>query len=253
MRKIIIVLIAMAILGVGWFVWHGHGKKSAPNSASSTAQSQATASASFDKTKYSLSDPASIWVVVNKQRQLQPKEYAPSTLRAPNIPLRLTTKDSEMLLRSDAATALESIAKTAKSEAGLQLMLSSGYRSYSFQVNLYNRYVSQQGQASADAQSARPGYSEHQTGLAADLEPVSRTCEVEQCFGNTPEGKWLAANAYRFGFIIRYTQNKTSVTGYDYEPWHVRYVGTDLSQQMHQQGIETLEEFFGLPAAPDYK
>lgn len=253
MRKIIIVLIAVAILGVGWFVWHGHGKKSAPSSVSSTAQSQAAASASFDKTKYSLSDPASIWVVVNKQRQLQPKEYTPSTLRAPNIPLRLTAKDSEMLLRSDAATALESMAKTAKSEAGLQLMLSSGYRSYSFQVNLYNRYVSQQGQASADAQSARPGYSEHQTGLAADLEPASRTCEVDQCFANTPEGKWLAANAYRFGFIIRYTQDKTSVTGYEYEPWHVRYVGTDLAQQMHQQGVETLEEFFGLPAAPDYK
>jgi D-alanyl-D-alanine carboxypeptidase len=113
--------------------------------------------------------------------------------------------------------------------------------------------VNVQGKAVADSQSARPGYSEHQTGLAVDVEPTSRKCEVEACFGDTPEGKWVAANAHKFGFIIRYPKNMQSVTGYIYEPWHIRYVGKELAGEMHKQNIATLEQFFGLEAAPDYQ
>jgi len=131
-------------------------------------------------------------------------------------------------------------------------MVSSAYRSYSYQVSLYGKYVRDQGQSVADTQSARPGYSEHQTGLAVDVEPYDQQCDVEQCFADLPAGKWIAANAYKYGFIIRYTKDKTHVTGYEYEPWHVRYVGVELATEMHNQHIETLEEFFGLPAAPDY-
>jgi D-alanyl-D-alanine carboxypeptidase len=131
-------------------------------------------------------------------------------------------------------------------------MLSSGYRSYDYQVGLYNGYVKSQGQATADTQSARPGYSEHQTGLAVDIEPASKKCELDACFADTPEGKWLVANAYKYGFILRYTQDKTAVTGYAYEPWHFRYVGTPLATEMHNQNVATLEEFFNLPVAPDY-
>ena len=142
---------------------------------------------------------------------------------------------------------------TVSKKQGVNIMSASGYRSYTFQVKLYGRYVQEQGQAVADSQSARAGYSEHQTGLAVDVEPTSRQCEVDPCFANTPEGQWLAANAYKYGFVIRYPSDKQQVTGYIPEPWHVRYVGTDLSNQMHDQDITTLEEFFGLPAAPNYQ
>lgn len=146
---------------------------------------------------------------------------------------------------------LESLFGAAKSD-GYSLMLSSGYRSYGYQVTVYNRIVGQKGQAAADRESARPGYSEHQTGLAADVAPRSGWCDLSQCFGSTPEGKWLASNAYRYGFVIRYPQGKESVTGYLYEPWHIRFVGTELSQEMHRTGQATLEEFFGISGGTEY-
>jgi D-alanyl-D-alanine carboxypeptidase len=155
-----------------------------------------------------------------------------------------------MHLRQAAADALVMMFQAAK-DTGVDLMLASGYRSYTDQVSVYNSYVAQSGTAQADTFSARPGHSEHQTGLAADIEPVSRTCEVDQCFESTKEGQWLAANSYRFGFIIRYQKNTEDLTGYEYEPWHVRYVGADLAGQIKQSG-QTLEQFFGLPAFTNY-
>jgi len=133
------------------------------------------------------------------------------------------------------------------------LNLQSGYRSYAFQSDLYNGYVRTQGLATADRQSARPGYSEHQTGLAADLGGTSAPgCNVAQCFANTIEGRWLADHAYEYGFIIRYPADKESITGYEYEPWHVRYVGVALAAEMHRRGIETLEEFFNVTGGTQY-
>ncbi len=136
--------------------------------------------------------------------------------------------------------------------AGVPLELSSGYRSYNYQVRVYGGEVKTYGQAKADSESARPGFSEHQTGLASDVAPADGTCDLSQCFGTTPAGQWLAAHAYEYGFIVRYPQGKESVTGYEYEPWHIRYVGTDLSQEMHRQGIQTLEEFFNISGGTNY-
>lgn len=206
----------------------------------------------FDKSRLSLVDPASPWVVVNKKQPLHPKDYVPADLVVPSIQLRSNITGDERQVRAVTANALKKLSDAAKAE-GTTLTLESGYRSYNFQVNLYNRYVSQQGQAVADTQSARAGHSEHQTGLAADLGGVTKpACNVEACFANTPEGKWIAANAYKYGFTIRYPAGKTPVTGYTYEPWHLRYVGAELAAEMHTKGVQTLEEFFGLPAAPDY-
>ncbi|HUC89202.1 MAG TPA: M15 family metallopeptidase [Patescibacteria group bacterium] len=208
--------------------------------------------AAFDKQKYSISDPNSIWIIVNKQKPLSPLDDAPSNLTIPDIALRSNISDEEKDMRPEAAQALKEMVHEAGGQ-GINLNLQSGYRSYQFQTDLYNDYVKQQGQAAADSQSARPGYSEHQTGLAADLGSVTKpSCNVEACFADTNESQWLAANAYKYGFIIRYPADKEAVTGYIYEPWHVRYVGTDLSSEMHKQGITTLEEFFGLSAAPNY-
>lgn len=207
----------------------------------------------FDTSQYSLSDPTSPWVVVNKQRQLQPADYAPSDLVTPDIPLRPNITDNEKYVRSALAPSLKSLVSDAAKQ-GIQLNLQSGYRSYAQQVKLYNTYVRQQGKSVADKQSARPGYSEHQTGWAVDLgSVVNPGCDIHACFANSTEGKWLATNAYLYGFMVRYTADKTTVTGYEYEPWHLRYVGAALSQEMHKQHIETLEEFFGLPSAAAYR
>lgn len=240
-----IVIIVLVLIGAGAF-WFTKDSSSTTNAGKSgTSESPQ----GFDKKLYPIDDPASPWVVVNKKRQLNPKEYAPSDLVTPTVPLRTTGE--EMKVRKDTADALQAMFADAK-KAGLNLMLSSGYRSYNFQVGLYNRYVKEIGQASADTQSARPGYSEHQTGMAADIEPAARNCEVEACFADTPEGKWLAANAHTYGFIIRYPSDKTPITGYTYEPWHIRFIGTQLANELKVQNIKTLEEFFGLPAAPNY-
>lgn len=205
---------------------------------------------SFNKHQYSLTKADSVWVVVNKKHPLMPINYAPIDLITPDVPLRVPGNES-MRMRAEAAHHLEQMFADAKSN-GLSLMLSSGYRSYSYQISLYNGYVRSEGQTLADQQSARPGYSEHQTGLAADIEPTSRNCELNDCFASTSEGKWLAANSYKYGFILRYAKDKVAITGYEYEPWHFRYVGKALALQMHNQNIKTLEEFFGISGGTGY-
>lgn len=251
--KIIIWLVSIIVLVIfTCLVWHRHTQdqqQSLVGTSASTKKSDSPAS-KFNKSQYSINDSSSIWAVVNKGRIL-PSTYVPANLVVPNIPLRLSAGAEEMHLRADAASAMETMYKAAAND-GAHLMLASGYRSYSSQYSLYNSYVRSLGQASADISSARAGHSEHQTGLAADLEPTNRACEVADCFANLPEGKWLAANAYKYGFIIRYPADKTQITGYEYEPWHVRYVGVALSSEMHQENVETLEEFFSLPAYTSY-
>jgi D-alanyl-D-alanine carboxypeptidase len=232
----------VAILLFAFFEQHHKGASPSAASAGNSVTSQSTPA--FNKNQYSLTDPYSIWVVVNKPLPLKPIDYAPSDLVAPDVPLRVPGNES-MKVRKAPAAALEKMFADAKA-AGLNLMLASGYRSYSYQVGLYNGYMKSQGQASADQTSARPGHSEHQTGLAADIEPASKVCELEICFGQLPEGKWLAENAYKYGFIIRYTEDKVAVTGYEYEPWHVRYVGASLAAELQKTGVKTLEEFFGV-------
>lgn len=194
----------------------------------------------FEKNKYSRDDVTSIWVVVNKKRPLDPINYAPDDL---------ISVGGGQLLRQEAATAFTNMITAAKAE-GLTITPLSGYRSYNTQVSVYNSEVRRYGQAVADTQSARPGTSEHQTGLGIDV--GGGGCGIEDCFGNTAEGKWVAANAYKYGFIVRYVAGKEAVTGYRAEPWHLRYIGTELSTEMHEKGVQTLEEFFGLLPAPSY-
>ncbi|MGH7241192.1 MAG: M15 family metallopeptidase [Candidatus Saccharimonadales bacterium] len=252
MRKFLAILLVSAVVIVGAYTvhQHSHTANTSPTTKSSTQTPTEKSGSTFDKHLYSTTDPTSIWVVVNKQHSLNPKDYVPKDLVFPNVPLRVPGNES-MQLRQVTATAMEEMFAAAKKD-GIELMLSSGYRSYTYQVNLYNGYVASQGQATADTQSARPGYSEHQTGLAADVEPASKNCEVEECFGDTPEGTWVAANAYKYGFIVRYTTGNESVTGYEPEPWHIRYVGTELSNELHRTNTTTLEQFFGIKGGTVY-
>jgi zinc D-Ala-D-Ala carboxypeptidase len=204
---------------------------------------------SFNKSQYPVDRVSSLWAIVNKGRVL-PSGYTPTGLAAPRVSLRLPAADPEMELRSDAATALETMFADAQ-QHNVRLMLGSGYRSYAEQVQVYGGNAQKQGAAVADISSARPGHSEHQTGLAADIEPTDRTCEFEDCFADTSEGIWLAQNSYRYGFIIRYQKGTENLTGYQYEPWHVRFVGDALATQIHKTH-QTLEQFFGLPAITVY-
>ncbi len=199
-----------------------------------TNQQQLTGQPTFNKNLYSLDDPTSLWIVVNKARPLAPLKYAPSDL---------VFVGNGQRMRTEAAKALASLIKDA-SKQNLKLTPLSGYRAYQTQVSVYNNEVSKYGQKVADSESAKPGYSEHQTGWALDI--GGGGCGIEDCFGNTAEGKWLAANAYKYGFIIRYTAAKQAITGYRAEPWHIRYIGQSLASEMHKTGYTTLEEFFGL-------
>lgn len=248
-KTVISVLSAVFVVLVVVYAWPHETLAPMNHSSKQTPKPAPTQKDSFDKSLYPTDSSSSIWAVVNKGRAL-PSSYTPADLVVPAVPLRLSAGANEMHLRQAAADALVMMFQAAK-DTGVDLMLASGYRSYTDQVSVYNSYVAQSGTAQADTFSARPGHSEHQTGLAADIEPVSRTCEVDQCFESTKEGQWLAANSYRFGFIIRYQKNTEDLTGYEYEPWHVRYVGADLAGQIKQSG-QTLEQFFGLPAFTNY-
>ena len=128
-----------------------------------------------------------------------------------------------------------------------KLSIVSGFRSYNTQVNLYNRYVSRDGKAAADRYSARAGHSEHQTGLAADLNEISDT------YGNTDSGKWLSNNCWKYGFILRFPKGKEDKTGYMYESWHFRYIGdVDMAKEIYNNGNWlSLEEYLGIDSKYD--
>ena len=141
--------------------------------------------------------------------------------------LTAETTDSFNAMQADAAA------------LGLDIYISSGFRSFSAQTSVYNKYKANEGQEGADTHSARPGHSEHQSGLAFDLNSIT------QSFGSTDEGIWVADNAHLYGFIVRYPQGKESVTGYIWEPWHLRYVGVSVATELYNSGL-TLEEYLGV-------
>ena len=199
--------------------------------------------------QHSLTDPASPWLVVNKHRPLTSPQYAPSDLVQPNVPLAVSGEAA--LLNSTTAAAAEQLFAAAAAE-GVTLTLASGYRSYATQVATYGSYVSSQGQAQADTASARPGYSEHQTGWAFDIGDGGGACGFQPCFAEQPAAVWAKAQAHRFGFVVRYPWMFHEITGYYYESWHLRYIGVEAATDMAKRGIATLEEYFGLEAAPAY-
>lgn len=148
-------------------------------------------------------------------------------------------------LLSECRTAFEKMAADAYNEAGLDLRVLSGYRSYSTQSRLYDNYVATDGKDVADTYSARPGHSEHQSGLALDVNSIADS------FEGTPEALWLAENCHKYGFILRYPKGKTQQTGYIYEAWHIRYVGEKIAAKIFISGL-CLEEFYGIDSHYNY-
>lgn len=171
--------------------------------------------------------------------------------RAPVFPIALILPDEDpvnerfahnVYMRPAAANALEEMFEAAKAE-GQKLYVLSGFRSYATQKAIFDKKKRERGEKEANMSSAKPGYSEHQTGLAMDFEGDSLlgkglTAEI----GESPEGKWVAENCWKYGFILRYPKGKTYLTGYIYEPWHVRYVGKAASKEIHEMDV-TFEEY----------
>jgi zinc D-Ala-D-Ala carboxypeptidase len=190
-------------------------------------------------TKY----PASIAVVVNKNIYL-PKDYAPKDLIFPQVSFLFKEYVAKRMIRREAALQLERMFAAAKKD-GIFLSGASGYRSYATQTAVFNNYVKRDGYEKARTYSAIPGTSEHQTGLAIDVSGSNGYCAVSSCFADTKEAKWLDKNSANFGYIIRYPKGKEYVTGYKYEPWHIRYVGAGIAKDMKARNL-TLEEYFGI-------
>ncbi|MCR8964670.1 M15 family metallopeptidase [Brevibacillus halotolerans] len=190
--------------------------------------------------------PESIQVLVNKQYKL-PDSYKPQDLVYPDVPFLFQEKIEKRMMRQEAADALQQLFAGAKQE-GIMLAGVSAYRSHTTQTNLFNRYVKKDGEEAAKKYSAEPGHSEHETGLAIDVSGSTGKCAAEDCFEGTPEAVWLADHAHEYGFIIRYPKGKEAITGYQYEPWHLRYVGKEAAGEIHDKGI-TLEEYSNTPTA----
>lgn len=189
---------------------------------------------------------ASLQVVVNKRRPLVPVDYQPAL-----TPVSIA-QDGDELVRPEVDAALAELSAAMLAEIGEGVHVFSSYRGFARQTQLYDGYVAQYGQARADTTSARPGHSEHQTGLAVDVVGTGGACRLDTCFGDTAAGRWIAEHAWAHGFVVRYPQGADAVTGYAWEPWHLRYVGPEVSTAMHERGVETLEQHFGLGPAPDY-
>ena len=188
--------------------------------------------------------------LVNRDYALS-ADYEPDDLVRPDVK---TTNGSAILMRAEAAQALEELFAAAKDEAGLTIYAVSGYRSYSTQAAIFERKIKNTGsKEKAQRLVAPPGASEHQLGLAMDLK-ASPDSNLSAAFAKTKQGQWVTENAHRFGFIIRYKEEWTDITGYSYEPWHIRYVGKEHAAIIYEMDIplETYIEALREAALDEY-
>lgn len=241
---ILAALIAAILYGFSFLFHLLFPDKPAEKTPAPTPTPAITASPSVEpeeEENSALYDVNSILFCANKKHPL-PDNYQPADLVYVNV----TQTHGDTTLRKEAADAMVSMFEAAKAD-GVTLVLGSGFRDQAYQTNLYNMYVAQSGQAYADSISSRPGYSEHQTGLAADIKAPDDGTFLDETFINTPQGQWLYNNAYRFGWILRYPEGKEDITGYSYEPWHYRYVGVETATAMHNIDPNlTFEEYFNI-------
>jgi len=184
-------------------------------------------------------EPSNVWTLVSKARAIG-VEYVPSELVVPAVSSHPGVAANEKQVSKTIDEPLTQLFGAAQKD-GHSLMVGSAYRSADYQEQIFNTYVSRVGYEQADRYSAHPGFSEHQTGLAVDISTTSQQCYLSECFIGTADGQWLAENAYKYGFTLRYPKGKEAITGYNFEPWHYRYVGIGLATALHQSGL-TLDE-----------
>ena len=188
----------------------------------------------FYKNIKKVKNPEDILVLVNKNNKLS-KNYVPNDLE--KISLKYATE--EKYLRKEAKVAFEKLSEEARLR-NYKIVATSAYRSYEYQDKLYNYYIETKGKEYADLCSARPGHSEHQTGLSIDVMGSNNDYDL---FEESKEFTWMKENAHKFGFILRYPKGKEQTTGFKYEPWHYRYVGTEVATIIYQNNL-TLEEYY---------
>jgi len=181
-------------------------------------------------------------ILVNKHHTI-PANYIPNDLIEPNVPFSFQGKDPKRQMRQVAAHALEQLFKVAN-ENKIELYAQSGYRSFERQKAIFAYNANKKGKSVANQTSAIPGQSEHQTGLAMDVTSKEVHFDLIEGFAQTKEGEWLTKEAPKYGFIIRFPKGKEQITGYQYEPWHLRYVGREIAEEITDKGI-TLEEYLG--------
>ncbi|HRV75814.1 MAG: M15 family metallopeptidase [Candidatus Nomurabacteria bacterium] len=242
LRKLLVTsLIILLFSSLAYFL-----RSDKKNESNNTQQAQQNEDAEkkveeTKKTQLDIKSPTSQYVLVNKTYALNPEDYKPGDLVIPKVQTSSSDSRDEQSIREIIRPSLEKMLNDAKS-AKLDLVMNSGFRSFKSQSFYFNNYVKQYGLEEAKKFSAEPGHSEHQTGLAFDLSYKDKKCYLEVCFGDTQAGKWLADNSYKYGFILRYPDGKTDITGYQYEPWHFRYVGKDIAKEIFEKRI-TYEEY----------
>ena len=187
--------------------------------------------------------PESITVLVNRAFLL-PEDYVPAALTKVKIPFDTDYISEKNLLRGEAAMQLQKLFKAAKKKK-IILTGVSGYRSYARQKSVFDESAKQNGQSHADKYCALPGSSEHQTGLAVDISTPEIGNALEVSFADTKAGKWVAKYSYKYGYVIRYPKGKSKITGYNFEPWHLRYVGLKTAKYLYENHL-TLEEFYNV-------
>lgn len=184
-------------------------------------------------------------LLINRNHKIA-YDYVPEGLSLPQVQIAPGKDEKAIRLREEAARALEDLFVTAAFEGGHTLYAVSGYRSYALQKSIYTRKVEAVGEKRAQLTVAPPGTSEHQLGLAIDINGEATVGSgLTEAFGESAEGQWVYANAHRFGFIVRYPQDKTDITGYAWEPWHLRYVGEEVATEVFTLDV-TFEEYHAL-------
>ena len=259
MKRFFIILAVLLLIAVGVFYFFNHPEDTPEPAPAKNAVSAAaahikpTANPLLPSDLQSIRDfsntvpldtvPGSCTALVSRD-YLLPANYVPKDLVEPKVRFSSETHDDKRKMRKMAAKALEKMFHAAEKK-NVILCGVSGYRSYERQKSIYNRNVALHGKKATDALSAKPGSSEHQTGLTIDVSASSVSYLLTQRFADTKEGKWLAKNAHKYGYIVRYPKGKAKITGYSFEPWHIRFVGVTVATYLYKNKL-TLEEYYGV-------
>ena len=244
-RLYVRTILCAVLCGAVIFCFTGCGGGSGDDSASvQTTAEERGKGAEMDpekKAQLQKDQENGLFLLVNKD----PENHLDPSYKAEDLePIKYYAADRNKytrFMRAEAAEAFHRLVETA-AEEGIDIVMTTAYRSYEFQQILWDNYVAQKGEEEANKTSARPGESEHQTGLAVDLSTSEIDYRNSSDFADTAAGRWVAENAQKFGFILRFPEDKTDITGYSYEPWHIRYVGLTAAADIYEENL-TLEEY----------
>ena len=244
-RLYVRAILCAVLCGAVIFCFTGCGGGSGDDSASvQTTAEERGKGAEMDpekKAQLQKDQENGLFLLVNKD----PENHLDPSYKAEDLePIKYYAADRNKytrFMRAEAAEAFHRLVETA-AEEGIDIVMTTAYRSYEFQQILWDNYVAQKGEEEANKTSARPGESEHQTGLAVDLSTSEIDYRNSSDFADTAAGRWVAENAHKFGFILRFPEDKTDITGYSYEPWHIRYVGLTAAADIYEENL-TLEEY----------